>query len=66
MSGGGGGGGGGGAFHRGAKSPLVLLDRSVNSAVYILWDTLVPFSRQHLGNTFYYQDDTMLRLIVPG
>ena len=48
-----------GAFHRGAKSPLVLLDRNVNGVVHrdILWDTLVPFARQHFGDDFRYQDD---------
>ena len=48
-----------GAFHRGAKSPLVLLDRNVNDVVYrgILRDTLVPFARQRFGDNFRYQDD---------
>ena len=48
-----------GAFHRGAKSPLVVLDRNVNGVVYrdILRDTLVPFARQHFGDNFRYQDD---------
>ena len=46
-----------GAFHGGAKSPPVLLDRNINGLVYrdILWDTLVPFARQHFGYNFIYQ-----------
>ena len=51
-----------GAFHRGAKSPVVLLDRNVNGMVYrdILWDTLVPFARLKFGDDFRYQDDNAL------
>ena len=43
-----------GAFHRGARSPLVLLDRNVKDVVYrdSLRDTFVPFARQHFGENF--------------
>ena len=48
-----------GAFHRGAKSTLVRLNRKVNGVVYqdILRGTLVPCARQHFGDNFPYQDD---------
>ena len=43
-----------GAFHSGAKSPLVFLDRNVNGVVYrdIVWVNMVPFARQHFGDNF--------------
>ena len=48
-----------GAFHTGAKSPLVLLDRNIPDMVNldILRDTLVPFARQHFGDNICYQND---------
>ena len=47
------------AFHSGTKSPLVLLDRYITSELHrdILWNTLVPFSSQHFGDNYRYQDD---------
>ena len=42
-----------GVFHRGSKSPPVLLDRNVSGVVcrIILQDTLPPFARQHCGES---------------
>ena len=48
-----------GASHGGAKSPRVLPDRYLTGELYrgILWNTLVPFARQHFGDNYRYQDD---------
>ena len=48
-----------GAFHSGAKSTLVLPEWYLTGELYrsILWNTLVPFARRHLGNNYCYQDD---------
>ena len=55
------GGGGGGAFHKGVKSPLVLLDRNANDVVYRGWafhkgvkSPLVLLDRN--GNDVVYRD----------
>ena len=47
------------AFHSGAKTPLVTLDRNVTGVVYrdIMQNSLVPFARHHFGANFRYQDD---------
>ena len=46
-----------GAFHSGAKSPHVLLDRYFTGELYrsILRNTLGPFARQHFGDNYRYQ-----------
>ena len=48
-----------GACHSGAESPVVLPDIYLTSELYrgILWNTLVPFARQHFGDNYQYQDD---------
>ena len=58
------------AFHSGAKTPLVTLDRNVTGVVYrdIMQNSLVPFARHHFGANFHYQDDntTCRRARVQG
>ena len=50
------------AFHSGAKSPLVLPDRSLTSELYrsILWHILVPFARHYFVDNYHYQDDNAI------
>ena len=48
------------AFHSGAKSPPVLPVRYLTGELYrgILWNSVVPFARQHFGDNYRYQDDS--------
>ena len=52
------------AFHSGAKFPLVLSDRWAYGG--ILQNTIVPFARQHFGDNYRYQDDSILDLFQQG
>ena len=48
-----------GAFHKSAKSSLVLPDGYLTGVLYrsILQNTLVPFARHYFGDNYRYQDD---------
>ena len=50
-----------GAFHSGDKLLLLLPNRYLTDELYrsILWDTLMPFAREHFGDNYSYQDDNV-------